>query len=537
MRYALYARYSSDRQSERSVEDQLRLCREKVTALGGTVVDEFSDYAISGASTINRPGFQGLMAAAREGRFDVVLSEALDRLSRGQADTVLLYDRLTHLRIPLITLEEGEVNEMTVGFKGTMNAGYLKGLRFKIKRGQSGRAVEGLAVAGIAYGYRVKHELDAKGEPRRGLRAVDQVEADIVRRIVRDYAGGMTTREIAMTLNRQGVSGPGGRPWAQNMISGSRARGTGILHNEVYVGRLTYNRQTFSKDPETGRRVARLNPKAEWIVADVPELRIVAAEDWSAAQAVIDKRGATLSTGKFRRPKGLLSGLVFCGWCGKPFTSKSLGRLNCSGNRYHGTCENGRSIRTEELEHRVLDGLQESLAAPDVVAAAVEEYRKEMKRLRAASENRKDQVAGELRDLTAKIDRAVAAILDGTDSPAVRTKLSDMERRKAELDVAQGAGAGREVVELHPRIAGIYRQRVSDMIQRLNGDVVGRQEAVAYVRQLVDRINLHPRPESRQMDIELKGQLAGLFEVIPPPERKRNAALLTGVSVGSGGGI
>jgi len=90
MRVALYARYSTDLQREASIEDQLRLCRGHAERQGWTVVDSYSDRAISGASML-RPGLQELLADASWGRFDVVLAEAMDRLSRDQEDIAGLY--------------------------------------------------------------------------------------------------------------------------------------------------------------------------------------------------------------------------------------------------------------------------------------------------------------------------------------------------------------------------------------------------------------------------------------------------------------
>src|SRR5512137_2424754 len=82
-RVALYARYLSDRQSEHSIEDQLRICREHADRQGWTVLATFQDAALSGSST-QWPGFQALHAAMRRGDIDIVLAEALDRFSRDQ---------------------------------------------------------------------------------------------------------------------------------------------------------------------------------------------------------------------------------------------------------------------------------------------------------------------------------------------------------------------------------------------------------------------------------------------------------------------
>ena len=104
---------------------------------------------------------------AQEGRFDVVFSEALDRLSRDQEDVAGLYKRLRFANVRLITLSEGEVDELHVGLKGTMNALFLRDLAAKIKRGQSGRIATGLSAGGLSYGYRVVKKPEERGEPIR----------------------------------------------------------------------------------------------------------------------------------------------------------------------------------------------------------------------------------------------------------------------------------------------------------------------------------------------------------------------------------
>jgi site-specific DNA recombinase len=119
MRVGLYARCSSDNQRDASIDDQLRLCRIFVERQGWTIARGYSDHAISGA-TLLRPGFQSLMKDALRHDFDVVLAESLDRFSRDQEDTAGLFKRLTFVGIRIVTLAEGEVGHLHVGFKGTM---------------------------------------------------------------------------------------------------------------------------------------------------------------------------------------------------------------------------------------------------------------------------------------------------------------------------------------------------------------------------------------------------------------------------------
>src|SRR5260370_35272813 len=90
IKVALYARYSSENQRDASIEDQLRLCRLHAEKQGWTIVDSYTDRAISGASLL-RPGIQELIQDATRGRFAIVLAEAMDRLSRDQGGIAGLF--------------------------------------------------------------------------------------------------------------------------------------------------------------------------------------------------------------------------------------------------------------------------------------------------------------------------------------------------------------------------------------------------------------------------------------------------------------
>ncbi len=207
MRTAIYARYSSDLQREASIEDQVRLCRERVVQMGGEVAGVYTDAAISGSRLQNRPGIRSLLddARAHSRPFDTVIAEALDRLSRDQEDIAGLFKRLVYLDIRIHTLTEGEINELHIGLKGTMNALVLKDLAAKVRRGQRGRAEARRAAGGLSYGYRVVRKIGPDGEIERGQREVDPVQAAVIRRIFEEYFAVRSPRAIAADLNREGV--------------------------------------------------------------------------------------------------------------------------------------------------------------------------------------------------------------------------------------------------------------------------------------------------------------------------------------------
>ncbi len=357
-RVALYARYSSDNQREASIEDQLRICCEQAKREKWKIVGTYKDAGISGASMILRPGIQTLIQDAQAGQFGIVLAEALDRISRDQADVATFYKHLKFAGVPIVTLSEGEISELYVGLKGTMNALFLKDLAAKTHRGIRGRVEEGKSGDGLCFGYNVIKQLDARGDPIRGDREINEAEAKVVRRIFREFAAGAGPRTIARTLNEEGVPGPAGKLWSDTTIRGHVKRGTGLVNNELYIGRLIWNRLRYIKDPSTGKRVSRLNPKSQWIIKDVPELRIVDDELWQSVRARQDEiaekfANVTEAVHKHhkknrlngtRRPKSLLSGLVFCGCCGGPYALRGADLFACSNHISKGACSNSRTI-------------------------------------------------------------------------------------------------------------------------------------------------------------------------------------------------
>jgi site-specific DNA recombinase len=321
-RVAIYARYSSDNQREASIEDQIEVCRRYAERQGYAIVEIYPDYALSGASRF-RPAFRQMQVDAEARRFDVIIVEALDRLSRKLADVADLHDRLTFLGIRLHAVDTGEITDLHAAVLGMMAQAYLKDLAEKTKRGQLGRALKGKIPGGKAYGYDVL----PRGADGSGQRNINAAEAAVAVRIFELFAAGMSPRAIAKQLNAEGVRGPGGREWRDTTIRGQVDRGTGILNNALYVGRIEWNRCSYVKDPRTGKKVARPTPREQWEIVPVPELRIVSDELWAAVKArqaevqitmTRDADGNRLN--RAHRRKYLLSGLLECGLCGGGFT-------------------------------------------------------------------------------------------------------------------------------------------------------------------------------------------------------------------------
>ena len=503
MRAAIYARYSSDNQREASIDDQVREAKKLIKSQGWKNAQIYFDKAISGA-TQNRPGFQEMLTDAKAGKFDVLVAEALDRISRDQEHIAGIFKQLSFLGIRIFTSSEGEINELHVGLKGTMNALFLKDLATKIRRGQKGRALQGLSPGSLAYGYKVIKKIGPDGELERGLREIDPLAAAIVRRIYQEYVSGQSGKAIAKRLNAEGVPGPSGGTWSASSINGNKQRRDGILWNEAYTGKLIYNRQNFRKDPSTGKRIPHLNPKSQWLEVDAPSLRIIDDKLWDTARGIKARYGDRPLVMR-RRPQRLFSGISKCGVCSCSFTVIGCNRMGCSAHRDRGTCTNNQTISIQQFEKRVLSGLNNALNSADMFSLYEQEF-KEAFEVQSSVNLVQNEVWQREREI-ADLDRKIGVLLsvletgDQIESVVVRLELleeqkSDLKRRKPQQPMA--------LPQLPEDIGAIFARQISDLTATLNADDQTRQEALPILRQVFSEIRLHPGEGRGNMAIEVE---------------------------------
>ncbi len=382
LRAAIYARYSTDKQSAASIPDQIRICHRLAEERGWQVVEVFADEAISGTTQL-RPEYQRMQQAAMAGRFDVLVAESQDRISRDLEHIAGLHKRMRYLGVEIVTKAEGLNSEMHIGLGGTMSELYVRNLAEKTHRGLEGRVRQGKSAGGRCYGYRLDRRPLPDGSHTTGDKVIDPTEAPIVHRIFLEYDQGKSARDIAKDLNRDGVPAPrsggkGSGMWSFSTNLGNWQRGTGILNNPLYIGQLVWNRQHFVKDPDTGKRQARMNPASDWITEEVPHLRIIDDALWTRVKQrqgairedILTERAedpAALHIERGHRPRYLLSGLLTCGCCGARYTMMSKTHYGCSATRNRGTCTNRETIARKDVESRVLSGLQTQLMHPDLI--------------------------------------------------------------------------------------------------------------------------------------------------------------------------
>jgi site-specific DNA recombinase len=506
-RATIYARFSSDRQRDRSIADQVALCKALARRNGWTVIEVYADHALSGSTVHGRPEFSRMLADAEDRKFEVLIAEDIDRLARGEGDAPKLRQRLEFLGIDIHTCTDGHVTKLHAGLKGLMGSLFLDNLVAHTRRGMLGRVHEGLSAGGLTYGYAVGA---AKGE-----RVIVEGEALIVWRIFEEYAAGRSPRAIAEGLNADGVKPPRGRDWQASTINGNSVRGSGILMNALYDGQQVWNRVSMHKDPDTGRRVSRANPETEWVITPVPHLRIVPADLFAKVQAIKVARGK-LRPEQSHRPRHLLAGLLRCGCCGSVMVVNNSGhegrRISCGRRKEGGRCSNGKTYKLKPIEQRVVTALKAQLADPQAIERYVKTYCQERKRL--AKENAGKR--GALERTLAQAEREVGRLVDGfqrgiiSDEEA-RKRLPEARQRRdaAKADLAAVAPATK-VVEVHPAAVTRYLGAIDDLATTLSRRLVeGDEEVASALRELISGVVIHPAGKE-EPKIEVTGRLAQL---------------------------
>mgnify|MGYP005992143815 CR=1 FL=1 len=510
MRVAIYARYSTDLQNPASIDDQIRVCSEFAHNNNYVIVNYFTDAAESGSS-LNRFGIQSLLSNSSS--FDVVICEAMDRLSRDQADIANIFKHLNFHDVKIITLSEGELSTMHIGLKGTMNAMFIADLAKKTHRGLRGRVEKGKSGGGNSYGYNVVKKFTHDGDLIRGDREINEEQAEVVRYVFGRYVNfSESPRTIAVNLNKQGIPCPSGSEWGTSTIQGNRRRGTGLLNNELYIGRMVWNRLTYNKHPVTGKRRSRINPESDWVVKEVPELQIIDNELWEAAKRKQLKLSVVDGNAKpVMRPKHLLSHLIVCDCCGAGFFLINKTRYGCSKARNKGTCNVKASIPKDALEKVVIRIFRDELVVEEVINAFISEYNKHLALLTSANNQQAKKNNKRIVDLEKQKRNIIESIKKGVPAELLRDDLMKIETNLQSF---------KNVIQL-PKKEKVFpigtAKRYIELIENLTvGDL--NIEAFEFLRNMIEKITA--RLEGERMIVDLHINWLGFV-----PEKTRPATV------------
>lgn len=360
-----YARYSTDRQNEVSLETQIELGKSFIEDKGWTLAATYSDAAVSGTRFTSRPGIQNLLRHVKRGGIDIVLCVTVDRLSRDVEHSSKILKEVNYHDATIWTVQAGQaVTNMELHLRSTLSHEMVEQIRYRTREGMKTAVRKGKASTCLAYGYMLSQQRDGNGDRIKGLREIDPVKAEVVERIFKMYAEGVSPNDIAEILNKEGVPGPRSKAWRDTAIRGHKSRGTGILNNESYVGRMVWNKRQYRKNPDTERRTARPNDASEWVSSEVPSMRMVTDALWARARerdAVIGDLYENATSNRLtatRRPEYLLSRMLECAECGGPYAISGKERYSCTNRKKRlpidelggACCGNSKGLRAMNLK-------------------------------------------------------------------------------------------------------------------------------------------------------------------------------------------
>lgn len=305
----IYARYSSDKQTDDSIEAQVRACREYAAAKGYTVIDIYADEAISGkgSKTSLRAKYQKLLRDCSKGTFDTILIHKYDRIARNLGEHVNLTAKLQEKGIALIATAQdfGTSSEAKImrTLMWSLSEYYIDNLASETRKGQRENALKGLHNGGCApFGYDV---VDKRY-------VVNELEATYVKRIFDAALHRKGFTEIIDELAACGIKGKRGKPIKYTQIYE-------MLRNEKYTGVYMY-----SPTEESSRAERRSKPNAIRIENALPV--IIDRATFEEVQKIMNERKQT-----GRKAGYLCSGLVYCECGAKMHAMKSSRK----GHTYH----------------------------------------------------------------------------------------------------------------------------------------------------------------------------------------------------------
>lgn len=456
---AAYVRVSTDDQMELSPDSQMEKIREYAAKNNLLLLSEyiFHDDGISGRAAEKRPGFQQMIATAKDPShpFDVIIVWKFSRFARNQEESIFYKSILrSKCKVDVVSVSEpliaGPFGSLIERIIEWMDEFYSVRLAEEVKRSMTVNAKTGTLQATPSFGYRVEN---------RQLVIVPE-EAEIIREIFRRFIAGDAMFAIAKDLTQRGVRTHRGNPFENRTIDY-------ILNNPVYLGKLRWT--------PTGR--TRRNFKNEdSIIADALHEPIIDAETWDAAQA----RCAELkkSYKRYGKPsserKHWLCGVVRCSACGATLIWANPHFMKCN-NYAHGRCTTSQHIAIESLEESFLAQLQHDLTFAESVDCIVQ----------AASPARTDQHLQQQRArIISRIDRLRESYLDGVETlETYKAARQQMQAQLDDLDAQIAKSASTPVVDA----AALLRSAISAVLETLRSPTATVAQKYESAMSIIDR--------------------------------------------------
>lgn len=404
MNAVIYARYSSSNQREESIAGQLRDCHAYADRNNLTVINEYTDSALTG-KTDKRPGFQKMIKDAENGQFEIVIVWKLDRFARNRYDSAMYRNKLKKCGVKLVSAMENISDSpegiILEGLMESLAEYYSANLSENVKRGLYDSALERKMLNNNVFGYRPGPD---------GKYEIDPETAPIVRRIFNEYASGKPYPDIIADLNADGLRSK----WGEFKNNSIRK----LLKNEKYVGVYRYK---DIYDPE-----------------GIPP--IIDRDLFDRVQDELKRRSISRKKSKTKTGANyLLTGKLFCGHCLSPMTGESArsktGKIyywySCSNNKNKVKTCNKRRVPKDWIESEILRILHDEILTDDFiryVADAAVTYEE-----RFDQNPEIEQFETELKQVDNKIRNVANAIASGVVTETLPAMLADFEKQREQI--------------------------------------------------------------------------------------------------------
>ena len=415
----IYARYSSNNQTEQSIEGQIRVCREYAQRNNLAVAGTYIDRALTGTND-NREQFQKMLKDSDKKAWDYVLCYKLDRFSRNKYEMAIHRKHLKDNGVKILSAMENIPDSpegiLLESLLEGMNQYYSEELSQKTKRGLRETRIKGNYMGGpINYGYKVVHEV--VGEQTVAKVAVNEAEAPILLHIFEAYAAGKRIPDIVRELDDRGIRNRG-NPFTVNSIYF-------MLQQEKYTGVYNFNGETFT----------HIYPA------------IIPKELFQIVRKRIDKN----KTGKHVIGVDyILMGKCLCGYCRHKLRSAAgtttdgtiLRYYRCPYSKKDVNCHN-KSVRKEVLEQIVIDALTNEITKPENIALITDNVFA-LYTAKFTDDSDLHRYEKELATTDKAIKNILAAIEEGIFTPSTKQRLNELEEKKVRLEQAVTVESAKE---------------------------------------------------------------------------------------------
>ena len=380
LRVAAYCRVSTDEEEQlNSYQVQISYYTDLINGNAEwTLVNIFADEGISGTQMKKRTQFNRMMRMCRQKKIDLILCKSISRFARNTVDCLESVRELKALGIGVIFEKENintliSNNEFMLALYGSFAQAESESISKNVSWGVEKSFREGKVR--YNYQYFLGYKKGADGKPE-----IVPEEAEIVHKIYEMFLDGMSMKNIAAELNKQGLPTCRGRgKWEQ-----SRVRY--IISNEKYVGDAILQK-FYTIDCLTHKRVKNNGERTKYLVTDAHPA-IIDRDTYNRVQQELARRSSkrkvsdkcVTEQGKYSS-KYALTEIMICGECGTPYRrvvwnvhGKKQPVWRCINRLDHGSkyCHRSPSIHEDKLHRAILGALNEYYNSETDVRKAIQ---------------------------------------------------------------------------------------------------------------------------------------------------------------------